>query len=190
MLLRVVRDDDDGFWIQNLVEELIGGCDLLQRLLEGDVFEANRVGLVLKLRVVGDVDPRGSADEIQNVLHTGIGTEADDRQRRRGTEQRRAGPARFFAKALDGRLRARRFNAVANRLFQFDTLGSGQPVRGIQLERAFVLDERGIELIVVLEFVSAAQMFARSILCGALEGDLVFGLLGALLERLGVVSNG
>ena len=47
VLLRVVGDDDDRLRVQDLVEELVGGRDLLQRLLERHVFEADRVRLVL-----------------------------------------------------------------------------------------------------------------------------------------------
>ena len=90
-----------------------------QRLLEGDVDQIQGSGLVLEIRVVGDVDPAGVAEELQDVAQIRIG-ELQDQQLVGGRiEQRRLRfPARLLAHGLDGGRGAGRLDACAQLLLQ------------------------------------------------------------------------
>ena len=190
MLLRVVGNDDDRLGVENFVEQLIGRGDLLQRLFERDVLETYRVGFVLILLIVGNVDAGLRADEVEDIPDASVRAEADDANGRRRTEKRCALAASFLAQSGDRRLRSRCFNAIANRLLELHRLRGGQPVRRIEFEGTLVFEHRRVELIVLFEIVRPAEMFASCGLSGPLERDLVLRLLGALLDGLRVVGHG
>jgi hypothetical protein len=81
VLLRVVGNDDDRLGVENFVEQLIGRGDLLQRLFERDVLETYRVGFVLILLIVGNVDAGLRADEVEDIPDASVRADASMRSR-------------------------------------------------------------------------------------------------------------
>ena len=96
---------------------------------------------------------------------------------------------RLLAQGLDARLRSRRFDALPNDLLELGRLRCGQPVRGVHLRRPAIFDERGVELVLLLEITGPADVFERRALLGTFERDLELGSVGILLDRLGEVLN-
>ena len=148
-------------------------------------------GLVLILLVVGDVDAGRRADEIQDVADAGVGAEADDGHRRRRIEKRRAGPARFFAQSWiggfgrDASMRSRIVFSSSMLLAAASRFDGSNSQRALVLDRARHRADRGPRV------RGRGSMCSRDAFCVARsQRDLVFGLLGALLDRLGVVRDG
>ncbi len=63
-------------------------------------------------------------------------------------------------------------------------LGRDQPVLAIQLQRAAILRQRPVELILLLEFARLLDVHARRFFLRALQVDLVFRVVGVRLNRL------
>ena len=65
----------------------------------------------------------------------------------------------------------------------------GEPIRAVQLDSLFVLDERAVKLILLLELARAEDVVARGVLRRPLELDLVFRVVGTRLQGVGVVLH-
>ena len=68
--------------------------------------------------------------------------------------------------------------------FQLRGAGGREPVGGVHLDRLAILEQRGVELTLLLELMRGADVLLRRGLHGAFQGDLVLGAVGVVLDRL------
>ena len=188
--LRLVRDDHDRLRIHDLVVVRVRREDLVERFLERDTFEVDRVRAVLERGFVGDVDPRRLADEVEDVAQARVVEVELQRLARRGVEERRrAEGARLLAQLLDLRPRTRGLDAFADLLLQLRDLGRGDPIGAHHLERLPVFGQRRVELVLLFQVVRASVVNARRFPFRAFELNLVLGLIGILLDRFREVCD-
>ena len=190
-LLRRVRDHDERAVVQDLVEALVGGEDLVQRFDDGDAIELDGEGLILELRIVRNVDPREVADEVEDIPQAGVGELNQKRLDGGRAEQRRLGfLAGLLAQLLNRRPRPRRFDLISDRAFEIHHLCGRLAIGGIVLAHPPVFEEGCRQLPLLLELPCCGQMRAGRVEHSALERDLVLGAIRILLQGSGVVDDG
>ena len=169
-LLRI-RRDDDGRRVDYRVEGAVRRENPGQRLLERQPGQRHRERAVLELLVVGDVDPAGGAEKVDDGPQARVGERHGQRLVRRRVQQRRLHlPTRLLAQGLDGRGRAGRRRELSQRLLQIGDRDRGLPVRRVQRIRPAVRLQR------------AAQI-ARGLPCGRRRGVRAGRLPHRPLER-------
>ena len=190
VLLRLIRDHDDRARPGDLVVIAVCGQHLLQCFLERDTVEIHGVRLVHIALVVGDIDPRRRADEIENVFQRRVvEVQPDWFARCRIQQRRRVEAARDGSELIDPRLRPRCFDALADLAFEVCHLRLNDSVGANQLERFAILAERAFELILLLELARFLDVAPRGFFLCPRQVDLVFRAVRIVLHRLGEVRD-
>jgi hypothetical protein len=189
-LLQVVRNHQDGALVHHLVEKLVSREDLLQRLGDRHVFELHRIVAILERALVGDVDTRRLAEEVQDAAQARL-VEAHQRGGRVQVEQRRWRRVlpRRLAQLLHRGARAR-LDLIADRPLQFDHLAGDLPVRRVHLAGAPVFTQRVLELPACLEDPRLIEMRDRGADHRALERNPERRVIGIFLDCTLVVVDG
>ena len=187
-LLRVVGDHHDRVLVDHLVEELVGRQDLVERLLQRHAVQLHRVGAVLIVAVVGDVDARRVGDEVEDVADAGV-VEPDLRQHLvELDERRRSRLARLLAQLRDV-VRRTRLVLLPDAPLDLHHLRGQLAVRRIEIARAPVLAQRLLELAARFGQLRLIQVLVRGVDHRALERNLVVAAVGSLLHGLAVILD-
>ncbi|HAK55454.1 MAG TPA: hypothetical protein DCP38_08230 [Acidobacteria bacterium] len=189
-LLRCVGRDDDRALVDDLVETLVRREDLVERVFDGDAGQGDRVLPILKLLVVGDVDPGRIPDEVQDVSQVRVDELHGERfARRRVQQQRGRGLVGLLAHLLDGRPRPRGLDPIADEALQLGHLGRGLLIARIEFAGLAILERRRRQFVARLELTGPNQMRPRGVEHRPFERDLVVDAFWIVLDRLREVRH-
>jgi hypothetical protein len=188
-LLRVVGDHHDGPLVDHLVEQLVRRQDLVERLLEGDAAQLDRVAAVLVIALEGDVDPSGHPHRAQDVAQAGVVEDNVDWIGRGRIEQRFGGLPRRLLQLLDGGPGTLRLRQVADAPLHLIDLAGDLPIGRVVLAGAAVFAQRVFELAARLEQPRLVEVQRGCSQHRPLERNLVVDAIGIFLDRPSVVFD-